>query len=29
LQRNGTKRALAIMCVGGGQGIATILEKYE
>lgn len=29
LQRNDTKRALAIMCVGGGQGIATILEKYE
>ena len=29
LQRNGAKRALAIMCVGGGQGIATILEKYE
>ena len=29
LQRDDTKRALAIMCVGGGQGIATILEKYE
>ncbi len=29
LQRNGAMRALAIMCVGGGQGIATILEKYE
>ena len=29
LQRNGVKRALATMCVGGGQGIATVLEKYE
>ena len=27
LHRNGSKRALATMCVGGGQGIATILEK--
>jgi acetyl-CoA acyltransferase len=27
LHRNGAKRALATMCVGGGQGIATILEK--
>jgi len=29
LQRNGAKRALATMCVGGGQGIATVLERYE
>ena len=29
LQRNGAKLALATMCVGGGQGIATVLEKYE
>lgn len=29
LQRNGAKHALATMCVGGGQGIATVLEKYE
>tara|TARA_B100001113_G_scaffold263229_1_gene218126 strand:- start:6461 stop:7594 length:1134 start_codon:yes stop_codon:yes gene_type:complete len=29
LQRNGGKNALATMCIGGGQGIATILEKYE
>jgi len=27
LHRNGAERALATMCVGGGQGIATILEK--
>ena len=27
LNRNGAKIALATMCVGGGQGIATILEK--
>jgi acetyl-CoA acyltransferase len=27
LHRNAAKRALATMCVGGGQGIATILEK--
>jgi acetyl-CoA acyltransferase len=27
LHRNDAKRALATMCVGGGQGIATILEK--
>tara|TARA_B100000902_G_scaffold757_1_gene1054 strand:+ start:47361 stop:48548 length:1188 start_codon:yes stop_codon:yes gene_type:complete len=29
LQRNGANHALATMCIGGGQGIATILEKYE
>ena len=29
LQRNGAKHALATMCIGGGQGIATVLEKYE
>jgi len=28
LQRNGAKRALATMCIGGGQGIATVLERY-
>ena len=27
LQRNGGKYALATMCIGGGMGIATILEK--
>lgn len=27
IHRNGAKRALATMCIGGGQGIATILEK--
>lgn len=27
LHRNGAERALATMCVGGGQGIATILER--
>jgi len=29
LQRNGAKRALATMCIGGGQGIATVLERYD
>ncbi len=29
LHRNEGKKALATMCIGGGQGIATILEKYE
>jgi acetyl-CoA acyltransferase len=27
LQRDGGKRALATMCIGVGQGIATIIEK--
>lgn len=27
LQREGKKYALATMCIGGGQGIATVLEK--
>lgn len=27
LDKNGAKYALATMCVGGGQGIATVLEK--
>jgi acetyl-CoA acyltransferase len=27
LQRKGGKYALATMCIGGGMGIATILEK--
>ena len=27
LTKNGAKYALATMCVGGGQGIATVLEK--
>jgi acetyl-CoA acyltransferase len=27
LRRNGAKYALATMCVGGGQGIATVLER--
>ena len=26
LQREGGKYALATMCIGGGQGIATVLE---
>ncbi len=29
LQKNGATRALATMCIGGGQGIATVLERYE
>ena len=29
LQRHGAQDAVAAMCVGGGQGIATVLEKYE
>ena len=29
LQKNGARRALATMCIGGGQGIATVLERYE
>ena len=27
LSKNGGKYALATMCVGGGQGIATVLER--
>jgi len=27
LARNGGRRALATMCIGGGQGIATVLER--
>jgi acetyl-CoA acyltransferase len=27
LKRTGGKYALATMCIGGGQGIATVLEK--
>ncbi len=27
LHREGKKYALATMCIGGGQGVATILEK--
>jgi acetyl-CoA acetyltransferase len=27
LRRNGGKTALATMCIGVGQGIATIIEK--
>lgn len=27
LARNGSRTALATMCIGGGQGIATVLEK--
>jgi acetyl-CoA acyltransferase len=29
LSRNDSKTALATMCIGGGQGIATILEKVD
>ena len=29
LARNGAQTALATMCIGGGQGIATILKKVE
>lgn len=29
LSRNGYRTALATMCIGGGQGIATVLEKVE
>jgi acetyl-CoA acyltransferase len=29
LSRNGARTALATMCIGGGQGIATVLEKVE
>lgn len=29
LSRNGGKYALASMCIGGGQGVATVLERYE
>jgi acetyl-CoA acyltransferase len=29
LARNGAKTALATMCIGGGQGIATVLEKVD
>jgi len=29
LSRNGSKTALATMCIGGGQGIATVLEKVD
>ena len=29
LSRNGSKIALATMCIGGGQGIATVLEKVD
>jgi acetyl-CoA acyltransferase len=27
LKREGAKYAVATMCIGGGQGIATVLEK--
>ena len=29
LSQNGSKTALATMCIGGGQGIATVLEKVD
>lgn len=29
LSRNGSRTALATMCIGGGQGIATVLEKVD
>ena len=28
LQRTGKKKAIATMCIGGGMGIATALERY-
>jgi len=27
LQRTGARRALATLCIGGGQGIAAIFER--
>ena len=29
MQRRGAKRGLATLCIGGGMGCATIVEKYE
>ena len=29
MQRSGAKRGLATLCIGGGMGCATIVEKYE
>ena len=29
LKREGAKYALATMCIGGGQGVATVLEAAE
>ena len=29
MQKTGVKRGLATLCIGGGQGCATIVERYE
>ena len=29
MQKRGSKRGLATLCVGGGMGVASIVEKYE
>ena len=29
MQRSGAKRGLATLCIGGGMGCATVVEKYE
>jgi acetyl-CoA C-acetyltransferase len=29
MKRSGAKRGLATLCIGGGMGCATIVEKYE
>ena len=29
MNRSGAKRGLATLCIGGGMGCATVVEKYE
>ena len=29
MQKTGAKKGLATLCIGGGQGCATIVEAYE